>query len=314
MTNFTTMFGDLRIPRSLSDAGDIARHLEAYTAENYFSVMISIFTIYVFLQTFCIPGTTFVNVVCGCVFGIFVALPMCILAGSTGALSCYLLVHFFGRQKARRCLGVRLDSFASSVRNNKADLFWFLLFLRVSPVLPNWLINIASPLVDVPASVFFFATAIGITPATYIAVSVGRALHLSAASSVPSDLAGVHTPASNVPIFGRTSYVAMMAGGLLCLLPILVRHLYADRFQIQSPRESLNLSSSGSTKIVLPVSSALQHPHASSHTAPHTSSAGHDAPVGRIGASPPGSMHNIHRLESLASIVCRSSVAGNAAV
>lgn len=40
-------------------------------------------------------------------------------------------------------------------------LFFYMVFLRVTPLLPNWFINIASPIVDVPASVFFFGTFFG---------------------------------------------------------------------------------------------------------------------------------------------------------
>jgi uncharacterized membrane protein YdjX (TVP38/TMEM64 family) len=33
--------------------------------------------------------------------------------------------------------------------------------LRVTPILPNWFINLASPLIDVPIVPFFFGTLAG---------------------------------------------------------------------------------------------------------------------------------------------------------
>ncbi|CAN7123099.1 unnamed protein product [Brassica rapa subsp. narinosa] len=43
-----------------------------------------------------------------------------------------------------------------------------MLFLRITPSLPNLFINLASPIVDVPFHVFFLATLVGLIPAAYI--------------------------------------------------------------------------------------------------------------------------------------------------
>lgn len=49
----------------------------------------------------------------------------------------------------------------------------YMLFLRVTPTLPNTFINVASPMVDVPYHIFFLATFIGLIPAAYVTVRVG---------------------------------------------------------------------------------------------------------------------------------------------
>ncbi|MBA0630750.1 hypothetical protein Godav_002814 [Gossypium davidsonii] len=51
-----------------------------------------------------------------------------------------------------------------------------MLFLRLTPTLPNTFINVASPIVDIPYRIFFFATFIGLIPAAYITVKAGIAL------------------------------------------------------------------------------------------------------------------------------------------
>lgn len=48
----------------------------------------------------------------------------------------------------------------------------YMLFLRVTPTLPNTFINVASPMVDVPYHIFFLATFIGLIPAAYVTVRV----------------------------------------------------------------------------------------------------------------------------------------------
>lgn len=51
-----------------------------------------------------------------------------------------------------------------------------MLFLRITPTLPNLFINLASPIVDVPFHIFFLATLIGLIPASYITVRVSKLL------------------------------------------------------------------------------------------------------------------------------------------
>lgn len=47
-----------------------------------------------------------------------------------------------------------------------------MLFLRVTPTLPNTFINVASPIVDVPFHIFLLATVIGLIPAAFVTVRV----------------------------------------------------------------------------------------------------------------------------------------------
>lgn len=54
----------------------------------------------------------------------------------------------------------------------RKGLLNYMLFLRVTPTLPNTFINVASPIVDVPYHIFFLATVIGIIPAAYVTVKV----------------------------------------------------------------------------------------------------------------------------------------------
>lgn len=64
--------------------------------------------------------------------------------------------------------------FASTfqVAKRRQKLLNYMLFLRVTPTLPNTFINFASPIVDVPYHIFFFATLVGLIPAAYVTVRV----------------------------------------------------------------------------------------------------------------------------------------------
>ena len=63
-------------------------------------------------------------------------------------------------------------SFVHQVVKRRTRLLNYMLFLRVTPTLPNTFINVASPIVDVPYHIFFLATFIGLIPAAYVTVRV----------------------------------------------------------------------------------------------------------------------------------------------
>lgn len=58
------------------------------------------------------------------------------------------------------------------VAKRRERLLNYMLFLRLTPTLPNTFINFASPIVDVPYHIFFLATAVGLIPAAYVTVKV----------------------------------------------------------------------------------------------------------------------------------------------
>lgn len=40
-------------------------------------------------------------------------------------------------------------------------MFFFLLFLRLFPMTPNWFLNLSAPILNIPISQFFFSVLIG---------------------------------------------------------------------------------------------------------------------------------------------------------
>ncbi|TQD86361.1 hypothetical protein C1H46_028119 [Malus baccata] len=79
-----------------------------------------------------------------------------------------------------RILRVHLEDYTSAytaqVAKRREGLLNYMLFLRLTPTLPNTFINVASPIVDVPYHIFFLATSIGLIPAAYVTVRAGLAL------------------------------------------------------------------------------------------------------------------------------------------
>ena len=116
---------------------------------------------YVFMQTFSIPGSTFCSILAGFMWPWYQALPLICIASGTGASLCFLLSKIVGQPLVKRFAPERAEQWKQKVNENKDDLFNYILFLRITPFLPNWFINLTGPLVGVPLSPFFWGSVIG---------------------------------------------------------------------------------------------------------------------------------------------------------
>ena len=166
---------------------DFALRLQVIAAERFVQVLILASGVYLFLQTFCIPGTVVLNVAIGSLMGVGKGVPLCTVLGTLGAASCYTLSSYFGNRLVEKADLVLMKSrglpkLRSQVVKYRHDLFVYMLFLRLTPVLPNWLVNLASPVVGVPIREFAAATFLGILPQTYLAVRFGSLVHAVAAA------------------------------------------------------------------------------------------------------------------------------------
>ncbi|EOY25136.1 hypothetical protein QUC31_009136 [Theobroma cacao] len=166
----------LKLPRSLEDLQILRDHLETYTSDYTVQVLVGYCVVYIFMQTFMIPGTVFMSLLAGALFGVFKGVALVVFTATAGASSCYFLSKLIGRPLVFSLWPDKLSFFQAQVAQRRERLLNYMLFLRLTPTLPNTFINVASPIVDVPYHIFFMATIIGLIPAAYITVRAGIAL------------------------------------------------------------------------------------------------------------------------------------------
>ncbi|KAI4974062.1 hypothetical protein ZWY2020_041843 [Hordeum vulgare] len=150
----------------------ICGHLENYTSDYTVQVLIGYCDVYIFMQTFMIPGTIFMSLLVGALFGQLRGVALVVFAASAGASSCYFLSKLIGKPLVFLLWPDKLTFFQKQVAKRREKLLNYMLFLRVTPTLPNTFINLASPIVDVPFHTFLLATLIGLIPAAYVTVRV----------------------------------------------------------------------------------------------------------------------------------------------
>uniref|UniRef100_A0A1J3H8Y0 Putative membrane protein n=1 Tax=Noccaea caerulescens TaxID=107243 RepID=A0A1J3H8Y0_NOCCA len=166
----------LKLPRNLEDLQILRDNLEIYTSDYTVQVLVGYCVVYVFMQTFMIPGTVFMSLLAGALFGVLKGMALVVSTATAGASSCYFLSKLIGRPLIFSLWPDKLVFFQDQVAKRKDRLLNYMLFLRLTPTLPNTFINVASPIVDVPYHIFFLATFIGLIPAAYVTVRAGIAL------------------------------------------------------------------------------------------------------------------------------------------
>jgi uncharacterized membrane protein YdjX (TVP38/TMEM64 family) len=113
----------------------------------------------------------------------------------------------------RRKAGPAVAKIEQGVRENA---FSYILSLRLLPVLPFWLVNLASGFVDIPLRTYALATFLGIIPGTFIYAGVGAGLGSVFEGREQLDLGVIFRPAILLPLIGLA---------LLSLAPMALRRL-----------------------------------------------------------------------------------------
>ncbi|OAF66473.1 Transmembrane protein 41B [Intoshia linei] len=168
---------DLRLPRNIDQMKKLANVLILYKNDYFYNVLYIFILIYIILQTFAIPGSIFLSIISGFLFPIPLALIVVCSCSAIGATLCYYISMTIGKRLILTRFSQKIHKFSLMIENNKNCLFNYIVFLRVTPFLPNWFINITSPIINVPIFPFFWGTFIGVAPPSFIAIQSGKTLH-----------------------------------------------------------------------------------------------------------------------------------------
>ena len=154
----------------------IAEHrdlLKAHVAANVAAALALYMAVYVAAIALSLPGGTLLTVLGGFLFGWLIGGFATVVAATAGGTVVFLIARSsFGAFLAEKA-GQRVNAFARGFRD---DAFNYLLFLRLVPLFPFWLVNIAPALFNVRLGTYVLSTVIGIVPATFAFSVLGSGL------------------------------------------------------------------------------------------------------------------------------------------
>lgn len=166
----------LSFPTTVDDLRSLSGHLQRLQDSHPYHLLALFSAAYLYKQTFAIPGSVFMNVLAGALYGVWQGLPLVCLLTATGASFCFLLSRVFGRRLVHSLLGHRITALQNKLSGDHQSLFVVLVSVRLFPMAPNWLLNLASPQLGVPLPLFFLSVLLGLIPYNYLCVQAGLIL------------------------------------------------------------------------------------------------------------------------------------------
>ena len=158
---------------SLESIAENRKALAAFTANNLVLALLAFMAAYVVAVALSLPGASVLTVLGGLLFGWLLGGLAAIVAATLGAIAIFTVV----KTSLGEGLAKKAGPFLSRISDGfSKDAFNYLLFLRLVPAFPFWLVNIAPALANVKLRSFAAATALGIIPGTFAFAFVGQGL------------------------------------------------------------------------------------------------------------------------------------------
>ena len=155
------------------------------------------------------PGALILTITSGFLFGPVLGSVYAVTGASLGAVGLFLFVRMGLGDSMRSRAGGAIDRLRRGFAENALG---YLLFLRLLPIFPFWMVNLAAALLAVPLRTFVIATALGIVPGSAVYASFGSGLGSLLDEGRPIDLGSILTPSIFLPL---------LALALLALAPAL---------------------------------------------------------------------------------------------
>jgi uncharacterized membrane protein YdjX (TVP38/TMEM64 family) len=154
---------------------------------------------YIALVAFSLPCGAVMTLSGGLLFGAFIGAFLAVLGATIGAAVLFLLA----RSAFAPLVAGRAEGLLGPLRAGLArDGFFYLLSLRLVPVFPFWLLNLAPALLGMRFAPYLAATFFGIIPGTAVFAGIGAGLDQVFASGGTPDLGVIFSPAVLLPLLG----------------------------------------------------------------------------------------------------------------
>ena len=147
--------------------------LADYYAAHKVVTVAGFMALYIVQTALSLPGAAILSLAAGAIFGSLAGTLYANLAATIGATLAFLVTRYLLRDTILKKLGPKLEGINRELEQRG---FNYLLFLRLVPLFPFFLINLAAGLTRLPLRTFVLGTLIGIIPGGFVYVNAGSSL------------------------------------------------------------------------------------------------------------------------------------------
>lgn len=182
--------------------------LKLFVADHAFASALGYFVLYTLAVAFAFPAASILTIFAGFVFGWLIGGVLTVFAATLGASAIFLAARSACGDVLRR----RAGPFAAKLADGFAkDAFGYLLVLRLAPVFPFLVINIAPAFFNIKLRTYVAATFLGIIPGTFAYAWLGQGLDsvVVAAAGREISISDLVTPEITIAFAGLAIFAAI---------------------------------------------------------------------------------------------------------
>ncbi len=138
--------------------------LVSYVNSNYLTAVLIFLGVYFTAVALSIPGATILTLSGGFLFG-YMAVVYVNIAATTGAILLFIIARYLLGNWIQHRYAARLQRFNAEIESHGHN---YLLTLRLIPIFPFFLINLFGGITKTSLFTFFWTTAIGIIPGSFV--------------------------------------------------------------------------------------------------------------------------------------------------
>ena len=145
--------------------------LDAFVQDNFVLAMGTYLVIYIIAVSISFPGASFLTIAGGAIFGWLIGGTLTIFGATIGASIIFLVAKTSLGDYLAEKAGPRMSKLRDGFQK---DAFNYLLTLRLAPVVPFWITNLAPAFFGMDLGRYALATFLGIIPGTYAYSFIGE--------------------------------------------------------------------------------------------------------------------------------------------
>ena len=202
--------------------------IDDFVAKHRLLAVLGYIGVYIVAAALSLPGAAFLTVAGGFLFGIVVGASAAVIGATIGATVIFLIARTALGEPLLQRAGMRASQLAKGFRE---DAFNYLLFLRLVPVFPFFLVNLVSAFAGVRLGPFVTATALGIIPGAIVYALTGTGLDSVIVAQEKSYQECVAARGSDCQMafdpgeaLTPSLIAALVALGLLALMPVVLKY------------------------------------------------------------------------------------------
>jgi len=141
--------------------------------ENRLAVIAAFMAIYITVTALSLPGAAVMTLAGGAMFGFWIGFVVVSFASTIGATLACFVARFLLRDWVQNRFGDKLSTINNGIEKEGA---FYLFSLRLVPIFPFFVINLAMGLTTMKLVTFYWVSQIGMLPGTMVYVNAGKEL------------------------------------------------------------------------------------------------------------------------------------------